>query len=155
MLEAFKLLPVAEDEGPIGLHPVCRQAHQVQDRSRASFQPCTEADGAVAQQEAAYDNSGNSGDGERDRGGSEDSKIVQKGTGAVGNGSRAGGFGAGAGADTGVDGTSGRTPGGVSLQYQGHRGCDGPVPVRGALREGPGDGKAGRAGRVGDGGEET
>src|SRR5882724_770082 len=66
-----------------------------------------------------HDDSGNSGDGKRDRGGSEDSEIVRKGTGVVGNGSRTGGFGVGAGADTGVDGTSGRTPGGVSLQYQG------------------------------------
>ena len=64
MLEAFKLLPVAEDEGLIGLHPVCGQAHQVQDRWCSGFQPCAEADGAIAQQEAAYDDSGNSGDGE-------------------------------------------------------------------------------------------
>src|SRR5882724_13230011 len=102
-----------------------------------------------------HDDSGNSGDGERDRRGSEDTEIVRKGTGMVGNGSRAGGFGAGAGVDMGVDGTSGRTPGGVSFQYQGHCGCNGPVPARGALHEGPGDGKAGTASRVGNGGEET
>jgi len=50
--EMFKLLPVAEDEGPISLHLVRGQAHQVQDRWCSGFQLCAEADGAVAQQEA-------------------------------------------------------------------------------------------------------
>src|SRR5882724_3608832 len=94
-----------------------------------------------------YDDSGNSGDGERDHGGSEDSEVIQKGTGVVGNGSHAGGFGTGAGVDTGVNGTTGRAPGGVGFPYQGHRGCDGPVSARGAFHEGLRDGKAGRAGR--------
>jgi len=73
----------------------------------------------------------------------------------MGDGPHAGRFGAGAGADTGVHGMTGRAPGGAGLQYQGHRRHDGPVPARGAFREGLGDGKARRAGRVRDGGEET
>jgi len=44
-------------------------------------------DGAVAQQEATYDDSGNTGDGKRDHRGSEDSEVVRKGTGVVDNGS--------------------------------------------------------------------
>jgi len=59
--EMFELLPVAENEGPIGLHLVCGQAHQVQDRWCSSFQLCAEADGAITQQEVVYDDSGNSG----------------------------------------------------------------------------------------------
>jgi len=35
----------------------------------------------------------------------------------------------GAGADMGVSGTTGRAPGGLGLQYQGHCGHDGPVTV--------------------------
>ena len=143
----FEFFPVAEDEGPIGLHPVCGQAHQVQDRRHSGFQSCAEADGAVAQQEATYYDSGNSGDGEQDHRGSEDCEVIRKGTGAVGNGSRAGGFGKGAGADTGVSRMTGRAPGGLGLQYQGHRRRDGPVTVGREFHEGLGDGKAGRAGR--------
>src|SRR5882724_11450408 len=92
MPEAFKFLPVAKDEGLIGLHPVRGSAHQVQDRWCSGIQPCAEADGAIAQQEAMHDDSGNSGDGERDCGGSEDSEIIRKGTGTVGNGSGTGGL---------------------------------------------------------------
>jgi len=51
-------------------------------------------------------------------------------------------------ADPGVNRMTGRAPGGVGFQYQGHRRRDGPVSARGAFHEGAGDGKAGRAGRV-------
>jgi len=118
------------------------------------FQSCAEADGAVAQQEAMYDDSGNSGDGERDHGGSEDPKLSGRNR-HSGNGSRTGGFGKGAGADMGVSRMTGRAPGGLGLQYQGHHRCDGPVTAGRMFHEGPGDGKAGRAGRDRDDGEET
>jgi len=59
-------------------------------------------------------------------------EIVRKGTGAVGDGSHTGRFGAGAGADTGINGMTGRAPGGAGLQYQGHHRHDGPV-LRGSI----------------------
>jgi len=85
-------------------------------------------DGAVAQQEATYDDSGNTGDGKRDHRGSEDSEVVRKGTGVVDNGSHTGDLVR----EQGLlreSATTGRTPGGLGLQYQGHHGRDGPVHV--------------------------
>src|SRR5882724_13192065 len=42
MPKAFKFLPVAENEGPISLHPVHGKTHQVQDRWCSGLQSCAE-----------------------------------------------------------------------------------------------------------------
>jgi len=83
MPEAFKL-PVAKGKGPISVYPVCRKVHPVPDRRCSGLQSCAEAGGAVAQQEATNDDPRDSGDRKRDSGGSEDSKVIQKGAGMVG-----------------------------------------------------------------------
>src|SRR5882724_5906375 len=81
MPEAFELLPLAKNESSISMYTVHRKAHQVPDQQGSGLQLCTEAGGAVAQQEAMNDHSQYSGDGEQDCRSLEDSEVVQKGAG--------------------------------------------------------------------------
>src|SRR5882724_6528428 len=118
MPEAFKLLPVAEDKGPISMYPVHGKVHQVPDRRCSGLQSCTELGGAIAQQEAMNDNPRDSGDGKRDSRGLEDSEVVQKGAGTVGDSSRTGRPRQGASAVVRVCRKSGGIDGGNGVKHQ-------------------------------------
>src|SRR5882724_11526339 len=120
MPEAFKLLQVAKNESLVGMYAVCGKVHKTQNRQCSSFESCTQVSGVIAQQEAMIDDFRNSGDSQQDGGGSEDSEVVQKGAGVVGDSSCTGRPCWGASAVVRVHGKAGGVDGGNGVKHQGH-----------------------------------